>query len=330
MMRKFWFINRIIFSALIIAVILNNCGTTSMYMTVKRPAEINLKGYQKIAIGDIVNPRNIVDKHSRDLSDEFTSTLFKSGYFEVLDRQHLAKILEEQGLAQTGLIDESSAAQIGNIIGVAAFVFGRIQNDKYKENTSMGKPRKDKEGKTHQSHYRDGEYNLSVNVKLIDIQTAKILAVKTLSSRKKQRNTADNTPAPKIDPNSLYRQCLNDISSQFMKVVSPHEVTVKADFEKDDDLPEVGQAISFFKLGEWNDGLNLLQKATEKAGLKQKVRAKAYYNLGLAQTYSGDFESALVNLKKALELNADSSRYQRAIMNAKTEREKAEKLKEQL
>jgi len=129
MMLKFWLKNQVLFSALIITVLFNSCGTTSMYMKVKRPAEINLKGYQKIAIGDIVNPKNRVDKHSSDLSDEFTSTLFKSGYFEVLDRQHLAKILDEHSLSQTGLIDESSAAEIGNIIGAAVFVFGRIQDD---------------------------------------------------------------------------------------------------------------------------------------------------------------------------------------------------------
>ena len=329
-MRKCWIIHSMLIFALVMMVILTSCGTTSMNIRVKRPAEVNLKGYQKIAIGDMVNPNNKVDKHSQDLSDEFTSTLFKSGYFEVLDRQHLAKILEEQGLGQTGLIDESSAAQIGKIIGVAVFVYGRIQDDKYSENTSKGDPTKDKEGKTHQKFYRDGAYNLMVNVKLIDTQTAKILAVKTLSSKKTQRTTADNSQAPKIDPNLLFRQCVNDISSQFMKLVAPHEVVVKASFEKDDKLPEVKQAISFFKIGEWDDGVALLQKATEKPKLKNEVRAKAFYNMGLAQTYSGDFDNALANLKKALELNPKSSRYQRAITNAKAEREKAEKLKEQL
>jgi tetratricopeptide (TPR) repeat protein len=329
-MKKYWLIKLALFSILILTIIFNGCGTTSMYMKVKRPAEINLKGYQKIAVGDIVNPRDRVDKHSRDMSDEFTSTLFKSGYFEVLDREHLAKVLEEQGLAQTGLIDESSAVEIGNIIGAGVFVFGRIQNDRYEEKTSKGKETKDKKGVTHQPNYLDGEYNLSVNVKLIDIQTAKILGVKTLNAHKTQRTTADNKPAPEVDPEMLYRQCINDISAQFMKLVSPYETNVRADFETDGDLPEVDQAITMFKIGEWDDGMNLLQKATEKTGLEKEVRAKTYYNLGLAQTYSGDFEEALVNLKKALMLEPDSSRYQGAIQNVKAEQEKAEKLKEQL
>jgi len=329
-MKKNWLIKSTLFSILILALIFSSCGTTSMYMKVKRPAEINLKGYQKVAIGDIVDQRNRVNRHSHDISDELTTTLFKSGYFEVLDRQHLAKVLEEQGLAQTGLIDESSAVQIGNIIGAGVFVFGRIQNDKYDEKTSKGKVKKDKKGNTHQPNYRDGEYNLSVNVKLIDIQTAKILGVKTLNARKTQRKTADNKPAPEADPEMLYRQCLNNISAQFLKVVSPHDASVRAEFETDDDLPELEQAITMFKIGEWNDGINLLQKATQKTRLEKEVRAKSFYNLGLAQTYSGDFENALLNLKKALMLETDSSRYQRAIRNVKTEQEKAERLKEQL
>ena len=148
-MKKHMILKLMIFVILILAIILSSCGTTAMYMNVKRPAEINLKGYQKVAIGDVVDQRNRVNRHSRDISDELTTTLFKSGYFEVLDRQHLAKVLEEQGLAQTGLIDENSAVEIGKLIGAGVFVFGRIQNDKYEEKTSKGKERKDKKGNIH-------------------------------------------------------------------------------------------------------------------------------------------------------------------------------------
>ena len=329
-MKNHWLIKSALFIILAVSLFLNSCGTTAMYMNIQRPAEINLKGYQKIAIGDIVDQRNRVNRHSLDISDELTATLFKSGYFEVLDRQHLAKVLEEQGLAQTGLIDESSAVQIGNIIGAGVFVFGRIHTDNYDEKTSKGKQTKDKKGNTHQPHYRDGTYNLSVNVKLIDIQTAKILGVKTFNTRKTQRKTADNKPAPEVDVESLYRQCLNDISTQFLKVVAPHYARVKAEFETDDELPEVEQAITMFKIGEWDDGINLLQNATKKTHLEKEIRAKSFYNLGLAQTYSGEFENALANLKKALLLEPDSSRYQNAIRNVKAEQEKAERLKEQL
>ena len=123
---------------------------------------------------------------------------------------------------------------------------------------------------------------------------------------------------------------MDNIRIGFLQIAADLSHCAASDFETDGDLPEVDQAITMFKIGEWDDGMNLLQKATEKKGLDKDVRAKTFYNLGLAQTYSGDFEDALVNLKKALMLEPDSSRYQRAIQNVKAEQEKAERLKEQL
>ena len=90
------------------------------------------------------------------------------------------------------------------------------------------------------------------------------------------------------------------------------------------------QAIIQFKIDEWDAGMEMLKKANAKQGLEPKVLAKTYYNLGLAQTYRGDFEKALINLKKALGLNPQSTAYQGAIKRAKIEKEHADKLKEQL
>jgi curli biogenesis system outer membrane secretion channel CsgG len=40
--------------------------------------------------------------------------------FEVVERQLLNKVLEEQNLGMTGILDESSAARIGKNLGVDA------------------------------------------------------------------------------------------------------------------------------------------------------------------------------------------------------------------
>lgn len=63
-----------------------SCGTSAMMLTVKRPAEVNLKGYSKIAVGDIADPNGRISQHSRDISEVLTSTLFDTKRFEVLDR----------------------------------------------------------------------------------------------------------------------------------------------------------------------------------------------------------------------------------------------------
>jgi curli biogenesis system outer membrane secretion channel CsgG len=50
----------------------------------------------------------------------------KTGRFEVVERALLQKILEEQKLSMTGVIDKSSASQIGKVLGVKAIITGSV------------------------------------------------------------------------------------------------------------------------------------------------------------------------------------------------------------
>ncbi len=316
--------------SLFLALVIASCGTSSIYINVKRPAEINLKEYRKIAIGDIVDQYGRKGGHAKDMADEITSVLFTSGQFEVLDRQNLARIMTEHSLSETGIVDESTAPEIGKVIGTAALVFGRIQTDQYKEDLKEGEPYKDKKGRTHQINTRTGSYRVSANLQIIDIQTARILAVKSLSADQTATRIADGKDPASIDRNALYAKCLKDISEKFIRMVAPYDVRVRAAFLTDKLLPEVDQAISYFRIGEWEEGMTLLRGTIGKTGLTLEVQAKTFYNLGLAETYAGQFDEAVEHLKTALSLNPKSRRIQNAILRAKMEKESAEKLKEQL
>ncbi len=120
-------------SLLILGIILSGCSTKKILINVKRPAEVNLKGYEKIAVSSLTGQNK---QHANDVADEIASAMFETKRFEVLDRQHIDKILSEQKLGLSGLIDENSAPELGKITGTAAMVFGRIQTDEYKEETS--------------------------------------------------------------------------------------------------------------------------------------------------------------------------------------------------
>lgn len=314
--------------AILLVLIIVSCGTTAMMMTVTRPAEVNLKQYNKIAVGDIVDEYGKEDRHAKDIADEITTSLFASGKYEVLDRQNLNSIMTEHKLSLSGLIDENTASELGKIIGAAALVFGRIQTDNYDEETSKADPWVDKKGKRHQSQYRKGTYTLSVNLKIVDIMTAKILAVKSLSSSYYSSLSKDNGWPAEIDAGYLYTKCIIKITQDFMHLVAPYDVQVKAKFQTDKKLPEIDQAINQLKIGEWEEAIGLFISATEKDGIDAKIKAKAFYDLGLAQMYAGDFDDSIENFKEAFKLT-NSKLYMNAINEAKAEKEKAEKLKEQ-
>ncbi|UCH10137.1 MAG: tetratricopeptide repeat protein, partial [Fidelibacterota bacterium] len=170
----------------------------------------------------------------------------------------------------------------------------------------------------------------TANLQVIDIQTAQVLAAKSITARHVARQSADMRDPASIDSNALYARCVKDISGQFLRMVAAYDVQVRAAFLTDKLLPEVDQAIAYFRIGEWEDGMLLLEGTIRKSGLPGEVQAKAYYNLGLAETYAGQFEEAIEHLKIAMSLNPKSKRIQNAILRVKMEQESAEKLKEQL
>ena len=169
-----------------------------------------------------------------------------------------------------------------------------------------------------------------LSFKIIDVQTSKILAAKNYSSVKNTSKSALDKNPDKIDRTVLYKKCINAIGKKFIKTIAPYHIRVKANFETDDALPEVDQAVAFFKIGEWPDGMDLLKSATQKRKLKKEIKAKTFYNLGLAQVYQGHYDKAIQNIKKAIKLNPDSSRYLQALKQARSEQKAAEELKRQL
>ncbi|NQS97237.1 MAG: tetratricopeptide repeat protein [candidate division Zixibacteria bacterium] len=317
--KNYSFIN-----VVLVLIILAGCATTSMMITVKRPAEVNLKGYEKIAIGTISGT------DSRDIEDALTTELFASGRFEVLDRNHLQQILREHNLNLTGAIDQTTAAELGKFIGTAVLVFGRVQTNKTDDNVTKGEPWQDKKGGWHQNYTREVNHILKVNLQIVDMQTAKILAVRNLTAEKSAKKYADKKTPEEIDYTPLKSACIHKIISDFMKTIAPYDIQLKATFQKDKNLPEVESAITQLKIGEWDEALNLFRKAVDKQGLDPKIQAKAYYNLGLAQMYGGIYEESLKNLKKAMSLQPNNKMYQKVFTQCKDEKDKADKLEEQL
>jgi curli biogenesis system outer membrane secretion channel CsgG len=114
--------------------------------------------------------------------------LVQDGKFRVIDRNAMDKILKEQNFSNSDRVDATTAAKIGRILGVSAIITGTI--------TQFG--RDDKHTGVGGGGYGLGKYTLggvgkneskavvNVTAKLIDINTAEILAVVTGSGESKR------------------------------------------------------------------------------------------------------------------------------------------------
>lgn len=79
-------------------------------------------------------------KWGPEFADSMVHYLLDYGKWEIIEREQIFKILDEQKLSRSGLIDDSQSVQIGKILGVDAIVVGRgtalnyVNSKKQREN----------------------------------------------------------------------------------------------------------------------------------------------------------------------------------------------------
>lgn len=89
---------------------------------------LNQNQKNKIAIMEFVDMQGNVSNLGKYISEELTTRLYRTGKFEVIERQLLDKIIQEQKISLSGIVDENSAVELGKILGVDAIATGTISD----------------------------------------------------------------------------------------------------------------------------------------------------------------------------------------------------------
>ena len=107
--------------------------------------------------------------------------LVQDGKYSIVDRNTMDKILKEQNFSNSDRVDAATAAKIGHILGVSAIIVGSItqfgRDDKH-VGTSGGGYGLGKFG-IGGVHKNDSKAVVNVTAKMVDVNTAEILAVVT-------------------------------------------------------------------------------------------------------------------------------------------------------
>jgi curli biogenesis system outer membrane secretion channel CsgG len=98
-------------------------------------------------------------------SDMLSTEMVKIGKFRMMERERIASIIKEQRLGTSGLVNPSTAAQIGKIIGVEYIITGAVTQ--YGESRSGGGGRGVNVGTR--------GYNAAVDIRLVDTTTGEIV-----------------------------------------------------------------------------------------------------------------------------------------------------------
>ena len=147
-----------------------------------------------IAVVEFADLRGNITDFGRFLAEELITKLYETRKFKVIERQLLNRVIAEQKLSLTGVVDPTSAQKLGKLLGVDAIASGTI--------TDLGT-------------------SLRVNARLIDTSTAEIFAVASVEIAKDapvrelmgsgESTAGSGTPNPTNDP----RKALQKLDANF-------------------------------------------------------------------------------------------------------------------
>lgn len=117
-------------------------------------SSFNQSNVRKIAVIEFADLEGNVTQLGRFIAEELITRFFTTGKFEVVERNLLQKVLEEQKLGTSGYIDQETAISIGQILGVDAIITGSL--------TDLGE-------------------NVKINSRLISTETGSVFAVASVN-----------------------------------------------------------------------------------------------------------------------------------------------------
>ena len=113
---------------LVLVTLLCSCASTpeprmAATVTDKKPSAVAVWDFDNLSPARYAQP----DLGER-LAAEATEAIMRKGGCEVVERQRLLLVLEEQNLGTQAFVDESSRLRLGKIVGAGMMLFGAYQS----------------------------------------------------------------------------------------------------------------------------------------------------------------------------------------------------------
>ena len=185
----------------------------------------------------------------RGAADILTTSLVKQTDYEVFERDRLNSVIEEQNLGSSGRVDPATAAKIGKIIGVQYIITGAV--------TEYGESKTGGGGGG--VHVGKKGYAATVDVRIVDVNTSRILFADTGSGNKSSMNVRVFGFGGGESWNEKHAtEAMRDAIDQVTQKL------VNSDFSSDAAAPDMSTPLLLADV----DGKQIILNAGSNAGLK--------------------------------------------------------------
>jgi tetratricopeptide (TPR) repeat protein len=309
--------HKLCLSVIILLLILGGCAT-KVKVNMLHPAEYHQASLTKtVAVLPFSGPSG--QEFAAEIEGVLASkSIDDKQYFVLVDRNSIDKTMSELKFTQSALIDQNTAAKIGMLVGAKGIYTGsvtvsQVKDSNYKEQRQecrQHKIQRDKKGNQYEGEcisWRNytvtctkRDANFSVTPKLIEVNTAKILYSRNLSSTTSSSGCEDTSP-PKSEQ-ELLDKIKEDVKRQFIKDIAPYYIAVEIklmdstnQIDSNEAKEKLKQGIDFADKGRMDSACEIWGQARILAPGSPSI----LYNLGVCAESRGDADAALNLYKQA-------------------------------
>lgn len=287
---------------------LSACSTPKVSKEIEMPAhESGMIGTKKLAIFNINGDK---DGMFTAQVESYMANIKVRGapYFQVLEREMLAKIVAEQKMvSSTGLFDEKEAVKLGNLAGADTLIMGVVKippttQRRYQEEEEIcAKPKNVSAFSTQCVLKQKVAYNclerganIDFNLKAVSVQKGNILFTKMYSGSSSSSRCERLNGGKLASDTELLNLAINSTLANLRKDVAPYTVTVTIEFMEKDNVmgkatkEKIKSALAFVEQNRMDRACEMFRET-----LAGDTGSPALaYNLGICAEISGDFDKA--------------------------------------
>lgn len=235
----------------------------------------------------------------------------KTDFYQVIERDQIKKVLQEQRLSLSGALDESSAAEVGRLLGLDVIIMGNVNYSYVDEKgTSLL-------GLTSSSNSNCLKRTVTAKgtMKMVSVETAQIIGTKTAQSEiniQKCDDQRSGIPRPEI----MAETCMKNLAREFTDYFAPGYQYIEYEFEKAKlkEFKKTGkEALGYVQNGDLDRAFPIVYAMFETDSYNPKVA----YNLGVLYEMVGSYTDAFNYYYIAYELDYTNEKYSESAKRAK-------------
>jgi len=283
---------------LIISFFMSGCAQ-KIRIKALEPAEIDrATTTKKIAVTEFKND-------SVGLSGKIESNLSRhkingKPFFTMISRTDINKVIKEQKLQNSGLVDTSAIVEVGNLMGAEAIISGDVgrassKDSYFYESRTRCADKKCKEFTYYRVRCTKRVVGLSAELRMVDVTRGDIIYADNLSRTSTFKHCRDDSTA--LPSREIAAQRLaSSMASSFTYKLTPHYRYFSVELLEDEDLDYddtqetlLESSLEYIEQNRYDKAEKLLTRLIDSTDQQSYV---ALYNLGVVKEAQGDYKSA--------------------------------------